>query len=137
MRLVHINLKKYNILLDDMTKIMLADDSPPFLQTLKRFLVAEEFEVVGEATNGYDAVEKYKESNPDLLLMDVLMPKMSGLAALKEIIEHDPNAKVIMMSALDRLDLKEEALKVGVKHFLFKPFQMDELLVTIEKVLNQ
>ena len=137
MRLVHINLKKYNILLDDMTKIMLADDSPPFLQTLKRFLVAEEFEVVGEATNGYDAVEKYKESNPDLLLMDVLMPKMSGLAALKEIIEHDPNAKVIMMSALDRTDLKEEALKVGVKHFLFKPFQMDELLVTIEKVLNQ
>ena len=120
-----------------MTKIMLADDSPPFLQTLKRFLVAEEFEVVGEATNGYDAVEKYKESNPDLLLMDVLMPKMSGLAALKEIIEHDPNAKVIMMSALDRLDLKEEALKVGVKHFLFKPFRMDELLVTIEKVLNQ
>ena len=77
--------------------------------------------------------------NPDdvLLLMDVLMPKMSGLAALKEIIEHDSNAKVIMMSALDRSDLKEEALKVGVKHFLFKPFQMDELLVTIEKVLKQ
>ncbi len=118
-----------------MTKILIADDSPTFLQTLKQNLEAENYEIVGEANNGSVAVEKYKELKPDILILDILMPKTSGIQALKEILEFDSDAKIIAMSALDKMSIKEEALNSGAKDFLLKPFPMDDLFSSIDELI--
>ncbi|CAH0345874.1 response regulator [Bacillus sp. CECT 9360] len=114
-----------------MKNILLADDSRFMRMILKRKLDANNFSIIAEAVNGLDAIEKYKNFNPDIVLMDVTMPIISGTEALKEIIRYDQQAKIVMCSALGTQPLIKESLRLGAKDFIVKPF-FDNL----NKILN-
>ena len=101
----------------------------------KKMLIENGFEVV-EAANGIEAISVYQESNPDMVLMDITMPDMDGLAALKEIKKIDPNAKVAMVTAMGQQALVMEALKTGAMEFVIKPFDQERVLGTIKKALG-
>jgi two-component system chemotaxis response regulator CheY len=90
---------------------------------------------VGEAQNGAEAVDKYKLLNPDLVTMDMVMPEMDGITAVKQIIASDPNAKIIMCTSMGQQALVVEAIQAGAKSFITKPFQPPKILETINKVL--
>jgi two-component system chemotaxis response regulator CheY len=94
------------------------------------------FDVVGEAQNGAEAVDKYKSLNPDLVTMDMVMPEMDGISAVRQIISHDPNAKIIMCTSMGQQALVVEAIQAGAKSFITKPFQPPKILETINKVLT-
>jgi two-component system chemotaxis response regulator CheY len=91
--------------------------------------------VVGEAQNGVEAVDKYKSLNPDLVTMDMVMPEMDGITAVRQIMSHDPNAKIIMCTSMGQQALVVEAIQAGAKSFITKPFQPPKILETINKVL--
>ena len=97
----------------------------------------KEYEVVAEAENGIEAVEKYKEHNPDIVTMDIVMPEMTGIEALKEIMKIDEDAKVIMCSALGQDSLVMEALDSGAKDFIVKPFQPEKVLDVVVRILGE
>ena len=97
----------------------------------------EEFEVVAEAENGLEAVEKYKEHKPDIVTMDIVMPEMTGIEALKEIMNMDSGANVIMCSALGQDSLVMEALDAGAKDFIVKPFQPEKVLDVVMRILDE
>ena len=97
----------------------------------------EEYQVVAEAENGIEAVEKYKEHSPDIVTMDIVMPEMTGIEALKEIMEMDPGASVIMCSALGQDSLVMEALDAGAKDFIVKPFQPEKVLDVVVRILTE
>jgi two-component system chemotaxis response regulator CheY len=94
------------------------------------------FRVVGEASNGEEAVELYQDKSPDVVLMDITMPKMDGLAALKQILKFDPQAKVIMCSALGQQSLIAQALQLGAKDFIVKPFREERVIAAIKAILD-
>jgi len=98
-------------------------------------LIENGFEVV-EAANGIEAISVYQETNPDMVLMDITMPDMDGLAALKEIKKIDPNAKIAMVTAMGQQALVMEALKTGAMDFVIKPFDQERVLSTIKKALG-
>lgn len=102
---------------------------------LKDILVKEGHEVIGEAGNGEEAIEKYMELKPDVVTMDIVMPSMDGLDAVKGIIEKDPDAKVIMCSALGQQQMVIDALQAGAKDYIVKPFQPLIVVETLKKVL--
>jgi two-component system chemotaxis response regulator CheY len=93
-------------------------------------------EIVGEAANGAEAVQRFQELRPDVMTLDITMPEKDGLAALKEIIAVDPGAKVVMCSALGQESKVLESIKLGAKDFVVKPFQTDRVLSAIEKALG-
>ena len=97
----------------------------------------EEYQVVAEAENGVEAVEKFKEHNPDIVTMDIVMPEMTGIEALKEIMESNPEANVIMCSALGQDSLVMEALDAGAKDFIVKPFQPEKVLAVVARILDE
>lgn len=97
----------------------------------------EEYQVVAEAENGIEAVEKYKEHNPDIVTMDIVMPEMTGIEALKEIMGMDSGANVIMCSALGQDSLVMEALDAGAKDFIVKPFQPEKVLDVVIRILDE
>jgi two-component system chemotaxis response regulator CheY len=97
----------------------------------------EEFEVAAEAENGLEAVEKYKEHGPDIVTMDIVMPEMTGIEALKEIMNMDSEANVIMCSALGQDSLVMEALDAGAKDFIVKPFQPEKVLDVVMRILDE
>ncbi|NOY86390.1 MAG: response regulator [Deltaproteobacteria bacterium] len=122
-------------------KVMIVDDAM-FMRNMigdifqgKKF-ADEEYEVVAEAENGIEAVEKYKEFRPDIVTMDIVMPEMTGIEALKEIIKIDESAKVIMCSALGQDSLVMEALDAGAKDFIVKPFQPEKVLDVVIRILS-
>lgn len=117
-----------------MTKIMIVDDAEFLRVRISKMLNGEGFEVV-EAENGARAVEKYKEIHPDLVLMDVTMPEMDGLTALKTIRESDSQARVIMLTALGQESVVLDAIKSGAKDFIVKPFEQERVLGAIKKIL--
>ena len=94
------------------------------------------YNVAGEAENGLKAVEKFKELSPDLVLMDITMPEMDGIAALKEIKKIDAGAKVIMCSAMGQQAMVIESIQAGAKDFIVKPFQQDRVLEAVKKVVG-
>lgn len=96
----------------------------------------EDFEVVGQAENGLEAVEKFKEHKPDIVTMDIVMPEMTGIEALKEIMGLDPGANVVMCSALGQDSLVMEALDAGAKDFIVKPFQPGKVLDVVTRILD-
>lgn len=117
-----------------MAKVMIVDDAAFMRITIKNMLQKSEHEVVGEAENGRLAVEKYRELKPDIVTMDITMPEMDGLAALKEIRKEDPNAKVIMVSAMGQETMVRDAILSGAKGFIVKPFKEDGILSAISKL---
>jgi two-component system chemotaxis response regulator CheY len=102
---------------------------------LKNVLTEAGYEVVGEAENGAVAVSKYRELNPDLTTMDITMPEMDGLAALKEIRAGDPAARVVMCSAMGQQSMVIESIQAGARDFIVKPFQPDRVLEAVQKAL--
>lgn len=119
-----------------MAKILIVDDSIIMRKNLEFILKNSNHEIVGQATNGKQAVELYKESKPDLVTMDISMPFMSGTDAVSEIISIDSSAKIIMISAINQKQLVFEAIKKGAKHYIVKPIDAENVIKTIDSVLN-
>ena len=116
--------------------ILLVDDAAFMRMMLKDILVKNGYEVLGEAENGLKAVEKYKELNPDLVIMDITMPEMDGIEAVKEIKKINPSAAVIMCSAMGQQSMVIEAIQSGAKDFIVKPFQADRIVEAVRKVIG-
>ena len=117
-------------------RILIVDDAAFMRMMIKDILTKNGYEVVGEAADGHQAVEKYKEVQPDLVTMDITMPEMDGITALKEIKKINPNAKIIMCSAMGQQAMVIDAIQAGAKDFIVKPFQADRVLEAISKTLS-
>jgi two-component system chemotaxis response regulator CheY len=117
-------------------RILIVDDAAFMRMMIKDILVKNGFEVVAEAADGSQAVEKYFELKPDLVTMDITMPEMDGISALKEIKKTDPNAKIIMCSAMGQQSMVIDAIQAGAKDFIVKPFQADRVIEAIQKTLG-
>ena len=117
-------------------KILIVDDAAFMRMMIKDILVKNGYEVVGEAQDGVEAVEKFRELRPDLVTMDITMPEMDGITALKKIREIDPNAKVIMCSAMGQQAMVIDAIQAGAKDFIVKPFQADRVLEAVRKTIG-
>lgn len=118
-------------------RILIVDDALFMRNMIKEILKVEGFEIAGEASNGIEAVEKYKDLKPDAVTMDIVMPGKNGIEALKEIKEIDKNAKVIMVSALGQESLVMEALEAGAVDFITKPFKKEKVIQVLKKVLQK
>lgn len=116
-------------------KILIVDDASFMRMMIKEILTDHGFEVVGEAQDGQIAIEKYKELRPDLVTLDITMPEMDGVTALKEIKKIDPEAKVIMCSAMGQQAMVIDAIQAGAKDFIVKPFQADRVIEVVKKTL--
>ena len=116
--------------------ILICDDAAFMRMMIKDILTKNGYNVVGEAENGVKAVEAYVEHKPDLVLMDITMPEMDGIGALKGIREKDPNAAVIMCSAMGQQAMVIEAIQSGAKDFIVKPFQAERVLEAVKKVIG-
>jgi len=117
-------------------KILVVDDAI-FMRSLIRDIFARSpFVIAGEAENGLEAIEMYKELRPDITTMDIVMPEVDGITALKEIMKFDPQAKVIMCSALGQESLIAESIEAGAKDFIVKPFQPNKVLKVVRSVLG-
>jgi len=117
-------------------KVLICDDAAFMRMMIKDILSKNGYEIAGEAENGVKAVEKYNETKPDLVLMDITMPEMDGIQALKAIRELDGNACVIMCSAMGQQAMVIEAIKSGAKDFIVKPFQAERVLEAVKKVVG-
>jgi two-component system chemotaxis response regulator CheY len=117
-------------------KVLIVDDAAFMRMMIKEILTKNGYTVVGEASDGVQAVEKYKELGPDLVTMDITMPEMDGITALKEIRKIDPNARIIMCSAMGQQAMVIDAIQAGAKDFIVKPFQADRVIEAIKKTLG-
>ena len=106
-------------------------------QMIREILEPEGFEIAGEAANGIEAVEQYQAVQPDLVTMDIVMPKRSGIDAVRDILELDPLAQVVMCSALGQEALVTEALQAGARDFIVKPFQPDAVVATLRRLVEK
>ena len=116
--------------------ILICDDAAFMRMMIKDILSKNGYNVVGEAENGAIAVDKYVELKPDLVLMDITMPEMDGIQALKKIKEIDSSATVIMCSAMGQQAMVIESIQSGAKDFIVKPFQADRVLEAVKKVVG-
>lgn len=116
--------------------ILICDDAAFMRMMIKDILTKNGYNIAGEVENGAKAVEKYNELKPDLVLMDITMPEMDGIQALKKIKETDPNASVIMCSAMGQQAMVIESIQSGAKDFIVKPFQADRVLEAVQKVVG-
>lgn len=118
-----------------MTKTVLITDDTAFMRmTLKNVIEKNGYDVVGEAGDGEEAVAMYQELNPDMVTMDITMPKMDGITAIRQIIEIDPQAKIIVCSAMGQKPMVIEALSAGAKDFLVKPFDAERVVESLRKI---
>ncbi|ADG06220.1 response regulator [Kyrpidia spormannii] len=117
-------------------KVLVVDDAAFMRMMIKEILTKHGYEVVGEAVNGIQAVEKFQELRPDLVTLDITMPEMDGIEALKRIRAIDPEAKVIMCSAMGQQAMVIDAIQAGAKDFIVKPFQADRVLEAVRKTLG-
>lgn len=117
-------------------RVLICDDAAFMRMMIKDILTKNGYEIAGEAENGAIAVEKYSELQPDLVLMDITMPQMDGIQALKKIRANDGNANVIMCSAMGQQAMVIEAIQSGAKDFIVKPFQPDRVLEAVKKVIG-
>lgn len=118
------------------SRVLVVDDAAFMRMMLKDILVKNGFEVVGEAENGAMAVEKYQEFKPDVTTMDITMPELDGISAVKKIKSLDPSAKVVMCSAMGQQAMVIEAIQAGAKDFIVKPFQPERVVEALRKVLG-
>jgi two-component system, chemotaxis family, chemotaxis protein CheY len=114
-------------------RILVVDDAAFMRMMIRDILIKHGFDVVGEATNGLEAILRYKELSPDLVTMDITMPEMDGITAVKQIRHMDPNARVIMCSAMGQQAMVLEAIQAGARDFIVKPFQADRVLDAVKK----
>lgn len=116
--------------------ILVCDDAAFMRMMIKDILTKNGYNVVAEAENGQKAVEKFNETKPDLVLMDITMPEMDGIQALKQIKSVDPSASIIMCSAMGQQAMVIEAIQSGAKDFIVKPFQAERVLEAVKKVVG-
>lgn len=120
-----------------MARIMIVDDTLMMRATLRRFLEKAGHEIVGEAINGEQAILNYPQFKPDMVTMDITMPGLGGIEAIKQIVESDPSANIIVVSALGQKHVVFEALQAGAKNYITKPIVEDKVLSVINLVLEQ
>lgn len=116
-------------------RVLIVDDAAFMRMMIKNILAKNGYEIVGEAENGQVALDLYKQHKPDLVTMDITMPEMDGIEGVKAIRGVDPNANVIMCSAMGQQSMVMEAIQAGAKDFIVKPFQQDRILQAIERVM--
>ncbi|MEK4148249.1 response regulator [Robertmurraya sp. FSL W8-0741] len=119
-----------------MARILIVDDAKFMRMTLSNILTKANHEIVGEGENGRDAVELYRQLTPDLVTLDITMPEMSGLDAIKEIRKEFPHAKVIMCSAMGQQKMVVESIEAGAKDFIVKPFDEGRVVEAVNRVLS-
>lgn len=122
--------------MQELAKILVCDDSAFMRMMLKRVLVDGGHEVVGEAGDGMQAVQLFRQLKPDITTMDITMPKLNGVEAVKLIYKEDPIARVVMVTAIGQQAIINEALEAGASDFLLKPFENAAVLSTIEKLIK-
>ena len=116
--------------------LLVTDDALIIREIIKDTVTAAGWTVVGEATNGQEAIEKYREFKPDAVTMDIVMPEYNGLHGLRGIIDDDPGAKVLMVSAVDQTSMLKDAIRMGATDFICKPFDRQNLLNTLEAMVS-
>lgn len=116
-----------------MPTVLIVDDSEFMRKILKKALSTNGFEIAGEAVNGQEGIEKYKELHPDIVTMDITMPEKSGIAAIQEIIEYDKDAKIIVVSSMGQDEYIKDALVAGARGFIVKPFTEESILEAMNK----
>lgn len=119
-----------------MSRTILVVDDAAFMRMMIRDILAKEGYTIHEAVNGRDAIEKYAELQPDLVTMDITMPELDGISALRAIRDSDPAARILMVSAMGQQKMIVEALEAGALDFLVKPFQPTKVLETVKKCLQ-
>ncbi|WP_041605852.1 response regulator [Halothermothrix orenii] len=117
-------------------RVLIVDDAAFMRMMIKNILTEGGYEIVGEAENGIDAAKLYKELKPDLVMMDITMPEMDGIDAVKKIIEIDKDAKIVMCSAMGQQAMVLDAIQAGAKDFVVKPFKPDRVLEAVSRVLK-
>ncbi|QGU95730.1 response regulator [Clostridium bovifaecis] len=118
-------------------KVLVVDDSQFMRLNIINYLNKNNIEVIGQASNGNEAIRLYEELRPDMVTMDITMPDMDGVEAVREIIKFDPNAKIIMCSAMGQQGMVIEAIKAGAKSFLIKPLNEERMIMEINKVMGK
>ena len=116
-----------------MKKVLIVDDSSMMRRLIKNIVIKNGYEVVGEASNGKVGVKKYKELQPDIVTMDLVMDEMTGIEALSRILGEDPDANVIMISSMGQEVIVRDAIVLGAKDFLLKPFDEKEVMDAFSK----
>lgn len=119
-----------------MARVLIVDDSMIMRKNIEKIILSLGHEVVGHAENGQEAIDLYKKFYPNLVTMDISMPLMNGINAVSSILEIDPNAKIIMISAHNQKQMVFEALKNGAKHYILKPIERENVASVIESVLK-
>lgn len=119
-----------------MPRVLVVDDAQFMRMMLKDILTKNGFEIAGEAKNGAEALERYKELKPDLVTLDITMPEVDGITALKNIKEFDPSAKAVMCSAMGQQVMVIESIQAGAKDFIVKPFQADRVIEAVRKAIT-
>jgi len=119
-----------------MANILIVDDAAFMRMMIKDILTKNGYTVIGEAENGLKAVEKYKELNPDLVIMDITMPEMDGIQAVRQIKSLNSAAKIIMCSAMGQQAMVIESIQAGARDFIVKPFQAERVIEAVKKVVG-
>jgi len=117
-------------------KILIVDDAAFMRMMLSDILVEKGYNIVGEAGDGEEALRQYKELKPDLVTMDIVMPEVGGIESIKEILKIDPEAKILVVSALGQQALVKEAVEAGAKGFVVKPFKPEKVIEEVENILG-
>lgn len=120
-----------------MRRILVVDDAKVIRMVIKQILTRHGFQVAGEAGNGREALEKYKELKPDAVTMDIIMPEVDGIQGLKEILAFDKQAKVIMISAIDQHDSLTDAIRNGATDYVVKPFEDDRMVTALNNIFGE
>lgn len=119
-----------------MARVLIVDDAAFMRMTIQRIIEAEDHTMVAEAGNGVEAIEKFMETKPDVVILDISMPEMNGIETLKRLKVLEPAAKIIICSAIGYQDLLAQAIECGAAEFILKPFEKEQLIKAIEKVMD-
>jgi two-component system chemotaxis response regulator CheY len=121
----------------DMRSVLIVDDIAYVRKTMKQILTSHGYRVVGEAENGEEAVRLYQETRPDFVTMDLVMPVMNGVEATRQILRHDPEANILILSSMMQENMVTDAILAGAKDYIVKPFQTEEVLKVIRDTLSK
>ncbi|MEW6266914.1 MAG: response regulator [Thermodesulfobacteriota bacterium] len=118
------------------TSVLIVDDSPVMRNMLAKFFTDNGFQVVGMAADGLEAINLFEKLNPDLMTLDIIMPKMRGTEVLENILERYPEAKIVMASSVSDARTVMKCLKIGAKQYILKPYDQERVMAAIKKALN-